>query len=337
VAAPAAEVKEEASNKKDFQQAEFADKTIAKSEKYAGSADAAGAAAIEAVPAEGKAERTDSWKKGKDGKDKEKGKQGSVHREEYLPLDPKIFAEIKEQYGISDQLDPGQLYTRTNTAKTIYYVTKTIKAEFLDRPGIRDLRVVCTGLKLFEKNERQGVITYRLQQEGLHVLLGHATKKVVGLSQEDYQVLIDKRGGLLPISSFSEEGQKQLNSEEIGCVACYLKGDEAEAAVGAGSSMQGSRLGTVVWRGKYCLNVLCTKHDGMIMIEHMKAKGVYKEKAKKVAEPVAKRKAGGEGEGDGVTATEPAAKKQKAEEPAAEAAAEPAAKADESMQEVKAE
>jgi hypothetical protein len=102
------------------------------------------------------------------------------------------------------------------------------------------------------------------------------SKRVVALTPSDFQLIVDKRGGLIPLSDFTGPAQKQFDDEGVGCLVCYLKEEKHEATGQDGgsvtqtinASMKSSRLAIVVWRGMYCINVMCNKTDVLTMSSH---------------------------------------------------------------------
>ena len=113
----------------------------------------------------------------------------------------KIWAQIKEHFGIKDAFDASQLYTRSANAKIISYVNKAVADTLMDfSNGERKLKIVNAGLRMFEKARekassrvatKSGVVgkacPYRLNHESLHLIEPYITKRKVVVSMEDME------------------------------------------------------------------------------------------------------------------------------------------------------
>ena len=200
---------------------------------------------------------------------------------QYLPLDPAIFAKIQKQYDLDPSVLGSNFFTRSETAKSVSMVCQAARHEFLDRRNV-DLKIVHCGMKVFEKNDRGAdTCPYRLQQEGVHLIINKITKCKVGLGPKDFQLLVDNRGKLVPYTSkFSPAASKRLLDEPVGCIVCYLDPSLGSAPSPAGQSstaqsMKAAGLAVVCWRGTHCLNVLMPKADGIAMKSTMMMLGYY--------------------------------------------------------------
>ena len=208
-------------------------------------------------------------------------KEGEVHqhKEEYLPLDPAIFARIQTQYGMDPSVQGADFFTRSETAKSVSMVCQAARQEFLDRRNT-DLKLVHCGMKVFEKNDRgDSACPYRLQQEGVHLIIDKISKCKVALGPADFQLLVDNRGKLLPYTSkFSADAAKRLLQQPVGCIVCYLDPSLGASSAGqsaASLSTKASGLAVVCWRGNHCLNILMPKADGITMKGTMTMLGFY--------------------------------------------------------------
>ena len=68
----------------------------------------------------------------------------------------------------------------------------------------KKLKIVNTGLKLFEYNSRKCECAYRVCQEGIPVLLKHMTKRVVKVPLEDFLRILETQRQAVELDVFSE-------------------------------------------------------------------------------------------------------------------------------------
>ena len=102
------------------------------------------------------------------------------------------------------------------------------------------LQVVHTGLKCFEYNKRGTECKYRLNQEGVHIVLPFLTKRKVTLGVDDFIVALRKslaepeieggHKGLIRSGDFSAAGQTALKAIEdtVGSFV-FVLGEDARA------------------------------------------------------------------------------------------------------------
>lgn len=113
------------------------------------------------------------------------------------------------------------------------------------------LKVVNTGLKLFEFNSRRCECPYRICQEGLPMLRPFMAKRVVAVSLADFLRILDTQKNSTELSAFSEPAQQQLQALEVG--ACVFELDaEAKKQLAAkfpAFERYYDAMGCVVWRG----------------------------------------------------------------------------------------
>ena len=113
----------------------------------------------------------------------------------------KIWAKVKDHFGIMDSFNEAQLYTRSSNAKIISYVNKAMAETCMDfANNERKLKIVNAGLRMFEKARekasqrvatKSGVVgkacPYRLNHESLHLIEPYMTKRKVTCSMEDME------------------------------------------------------------------------------------------------------------------------------------------------------
>lgn len=113
-------------------------------------------------------------------------------------------------YGIKDEFDLRQVLARTEAvpAKKYYFVSAAIRDILRSHRRI-PLRVVHTGLKLFERTDSfSSACPYRLCQEAVHYIFPYLTRRQVNLSFSDLCVLLTQKN--TPLTSFSETVKRNL-------------------------------------------------------------------------------------------------------------------------------
>lgn len=113
------------------------------------------------------------------------------------------------------------------------------------------LKVVNTGLKLFEYNSRKCECAYRICQEGLPMIRPFMTKRVVSVSLADFLKILETQKESAEVSAFSEATQKQLEAMEVGACVFELDG-EAKGELTKkfpAFARYFDMMGCVVWRG----------------------------------------------------------------------------------------
>ena len=130
------------------------------------------------------------------------------------------LAKIRTFYGLSADL-PEQFYGRSEKYKNISYVSKTVQELCIESASMRRsgaLQIVHTGLKCFEFNKRGVECMYRLNQEGVGIIIPYMTRRKVVVGIEDFVVLLQKVGaGLFTFSRFQRTTHLALSLSSV-CV-----------------------------------------------------------------------------------------------------------------------
>ena len=135
------------------------------------------------------------------------------------------------------------------------------------------LKIVNTGLKLFEYNSRKCECAYRICQEGLPVIRKFMTKRIISVCLQDYLLILETQKNAIEATALTEETQQQLNEIEVG--ACIFELNEAakeELSKDFPTFKEYfDAMGCVVWRGTkkwgrmerviYSINILVTEVD----------------------------------------------------------------------------
>jgi hypothetical protein len=162
-----------------------------------------------------------NYLRGEDGK-----KSRTTGREDFIPCPPEIFEPLKSFYGLDDEsFNEGQFMIRAGgDAKVLYFMTKTIKTQLIDR-GIQErVTVVTSGLKAFVRNNRECKIGYRVAQEGLQFVAPHMKKRKFSVNLEDFEKCLSAPS--VQIQELSEEFAAQVRELAVGAFVVYLKGYE---------------------------------------------------------------------------------------------------------------
>jgi len=224
----------------------------------------------------------------KDKEQKPSGKERVKVKEEYIPLKPGRFDEIRDFYGIKESFRDEQLFVRKEGAKAIYYVSQTVKSDLLDSDWSKRIQVIKTGLKIFERNTNALADQYRICQEGAAFVLPYITKRVVPAGVTDFAQLL--KGGQQSFEVFSTEWIEKVEPLEGGAFVVPLEhGEQLDPPIFI-----------IAWRSRgRSINVLVSKKElhgrkqqleqmGVIAIEEVP--GSNKEEKKEEEEALSKEK-----------------------------------------------
>ncbi|CAK4066714.1 unnamed protein product [Aphanomyces euteiches] len=246
------------------------------------------------------------------GKGQPKGKK---HGEEYLPFNE--YESIQSTYKLAPTFESSQLFTRSDTGKTVNFVTSSVSKELLPAMKTLDMKTVFAGIKVFERHDvGAGEIMYRLTQNGAHIALPHMQTRKLLVGDRDFQYLLGRRGDLVQFDEFSEQLTATLKSSPVGSYVCSLQRDDGVPL----TIPEKLLLNVVIWRGRNTVNVMVDKADGFALTSTLKALNLFndqlaieiqekfgkKEEAKKSAAPKDQDKAAADGN-DGDEAEDAAA------------------------------
>lgn len=206
-------------------------------------------------------------------KDSDGKKHKNVGRDDFLPCPEDIFAPLKEYYGLDDEsFRAGQYMIRAcGDKKVLYFMSKTVKSQLIDR-GIQErVTVVTSGLKGFVRNNKDCDVDYRVAQEGVHFVAPHMRKRKIGANLEDFERCLSTP--TVQIKDFSNAFAEEVRNLTTGAFVVFLKGYEDDYI---------KKLVFVLWRCRSdTVNYLVTQTeiDGMKtkIRAIMKAQGQPKE------------------------------------------------------------
>ena len=175
---------------------------------------------------------------------------------------------LKTFYGIDDSFEWDLIYSRSESNNILLYVNPTIHRLCLTSQSAKRLKVVNTGLKLFEYNSRVCECAYRICQEGLAVIRKHMTKRIVPVCLDDFKRVLETQRTSADITAFSGATQEMLKELEAGACVFVLNEEAKKGLTEKFPSFERvfEEMGCVVWRGVKNINVLVTETD----IETMK-------------------------------------------------------------------
>ncbi|KAF0698326.1 Aste57867_11046 [Aphanomyces stellatus] len=211
--------------------------------------------------------------------------KGKKHGEEYLPFNE--YAAIQSTYKMDDTFEKAQLFTRSDTGKTVNFVTSSVSKELLPAMKALDMKVVYTGIKVFERHDvGVGETTYRLTQSGAHIALPHMHTRKIDVGNRDFQYMLERRGDLVQFDNFSEPLATFLKSAPLGSYVCTLKRDDGVPLTISEKML----LNLVIWRGRNTANVMAAKPDGFALTSTLKALNLYDDElAREVQEKFGKK------------------------------------------------
>ncbi|RHY96444.1 hypothetical protein DYB37_002263 [Aphanomyces astaci] len=196
--------------------------------------------------------------------------KGKKHGEEYLPFTE--FKSIQSTYELDAGFEASQLFTRSDTGRTVNFVTSSVARELLPAMKALDMKVVYTGIKVFERHDVGiGESTYRLTQSGAHIALPHMNVRKLTVGNRDFQYFLDRRGDLLQFDDLSADLAAVFKAAPLGSYACTLTRDDGVAL----TIPEQLLLNLVVWRGRNTINVMAAKPDGFALTSTLKALGLY--------------------------------------------------------------
>ena len=149
-------------------------------------------------------------------------------------------------------------------AKVLYFISKTIKEELIDR-GVQDrVRVINSGLKGFERCTLQdSTASHRVAQEGLQYVLPHMTKRVLKANMDDFYNCVKE--GFISFNLFTEAFQKGLYALTPGCFIVTLDGYEEDLS---------KKMFLVMWRRpNKMVNCFVSKVEMEAILSKMRALG----------------------------------------------------------------
>ncbi|TDH65418.1 hypothetical protein CCR75_009595 [Bremia lactucae] len=191
--------------------------------------------------------------------------------EVYVSFRPEKWAEIRESYAIAPSFSGDQLLTRSDDAKSVTFVTKSITMTLVEEMKRKNIHVVYAGLKMFERNETvEGGTIYRVCQAGVPHILPFMNKRTTKVAAKDFQMMLERLGDLFDFDEFEASTRDYFEKTSIGSVVCMLDYPGL-------SNVALKVMNLVVWRGRNSVNVMAAKADVAVLVGTMKELKMYDE------------------------------------------------------------
>jgi 16S rRNA C967 or C1407 C5-methylase (RsmB/RsmF family) len=158
--------------------------------------------------------------------DKDGKRSKTVGKDDFVPIPEEIFEPLKDYYGIDEEsFRKGQFATRAGgDRKVLHFITKTIKTQLIDKKLQEKVTVITTGLKAFVRNSKDCEISYRVSQEGIHLVAPHMNKRKLLASFSDFETCL--KTDTVDIKEFSEGFGEEIRALSMGSFVVCLKGYE---------------------------------------------------------------------------------------------------------------
>lgn len=155
---------------------------------------------------------------------REERKNRKTGGDEYVAFTEDQWRDVKEYYAISDDFSPSQLITRSEDAKSVTFVTKSISMPLLEEMKQRKYKVVYAGLKMFERNDNQpSGRVYRLCQAGLAHIMPFMNQRKTKVSTNEFQMMLERLGDLIDFDEFEPATRDIFAASPIGSIVCSLE------------------------------------------------------------------------------------------------------------------
>jgi hypothetical protein len=179
-------------------------------------------------------------------------KSKTVGKDDYIPVPSDIFQPLKEYYGLDEEsFKEGQFMVRAGgDRKTLFFVTKTVK-KLIDMGLQERVTVVNTGLKAFQRNNKECEVSYRVSQEAINYVAPHMSKRKISVDIMDFEKCLT--APTVQIQDFSEEFAAKIRELSTGCLVVQLKGYEHDYP---------KKMMIVLWRNRGdSVNYLVTQNE----------------------------------------------------------------------------
>jgi 16S rRNA methyltransferase RsmB/F len=158
--------------------------------------------------------------------EKDGTKSKTLGKDDFVPVSDEIFAPLKEYYGIDEEsFKDGQFASRAvGDKKILYFLTKTIKKRLIDKKFQEKVTVIASGVKAFVRNSKECEATYRVSQEGIHLVAPHMSKRKVIACMSDFEACLSSE--TVEIKDFTERFQEDVRALSMGSFVVCLQGYE---------------------------------------------------------------------------------------------------------------
>ncbi|KAL3780293.1 hypothetical protein HJC23_001334 [Cyclotella cryptica] len=191
-------------------------------------------------------------------------KKADLSNEDFIPLEESIWPPIVDQFGLSPDIPKEQYMARASgEAKVLYFISKAIKEQLIDRGIQNRITVINSGLKAFERCSIQDArAKYRISQEGVQFVVPHMTKRLLVATADDFYKCIT--GGFIEFNVFSDVFHSKIKDLEPGSFVVALEGHEHDLM---------KKLFLVMWKRKNALECFVTKVEIDGIVSKLRALG----------------------------------------------------------------
>ena len=153
-------------------------------------------------------------------------KNKTIGNDNFLPVPDDVFGPLKEFYGLDDEgFESSNYMIRScGDGKVLYFVTKTIKSLLIDGGIQEKVTVINSGLKGFQRNNKDCEVGYRVSQEGVHFVAPHMKKRKISSNLKDFEMCLS--GQSVQIKDFTEEFATKVRELAVGSFVVMLEGYE---------------------------------------------------------------------------------------------------------------
>lgn len=149
---------------------------------------------------------------------------------DFVAVNEAIWPSLATYYGLSENFPKDQLMSREyGKAKVLYFITKAIKNNLIDNGIQEKAMVINSGLRAFERNNKDCDVEYRVTQEGIHYIAPYMTKRFFVVNATDFCICLNP-GTTIWIGNFSSEFQAQIRDLSTGALVVSLSGFETDIA-----------------------------------------------------------------------------------------------------------
>jgi len=159
-------------------------------------------------------------------KNKRRKEKTNLGNSNFVPVAPHLFPEIIDHFGLSPNFPTRQIMSRvvSDEPRMMYFLTKSI-TDMIQNHKIQDnLTVINSGVKLFEKCKGDCIVKYRVNQDGVHYLVPHMSKRKISVALCDFKKCLGT--GNIEIDMFTPQFGLEIKKMETGSFVAMLKGYE---------------------------------------------------------------------------------------------------------------
>jgi hypothetical protein len=159
-----------------------------------------------------------------------KNKGSDAGSSNFIPTPPDILEPLIPFYGLSPDFPKKQIMVRAcGENKILYFLTKSITTDLIEDQELqKHVTVINSGVKLLQRNSDHCEVSYRVNQEGIHLLVPYMTKRIITATLEDFEKCL-VIGENIKIDSFTNKDcAKKMQEISPGSFVVALEGCEKD-------------------------------------------------------------------------------------------------------------